>query len=179
MSGLDLLIAVGVTLVAMAVGIALRRAITAWFLYRGQRIVTCPENQQSAGVVVDAWHAAVTAPAREGVELRLTGCTRWPEHRDCDQKCLAQLESSPSDCLVKNMLKRWYDGKYCAWCGQPVGEAYWTSCKPVVLTRHATLLQWDEIPIGQLTGALATGSPVCFPCYARANCEIARHREAR
>ena len=50
--------------VAIAVvlsGIAAWRLASAWWKYRGRRVITCPENRRPAGVVVDARHAAATA----------------------------------------------------------------------------------------------------------------------
>jgi hypothetical protein len=53
------------------------RVADAWWKYRGQRVITCPENQRPAGVVVDARHAAATALGK-APELRLASCSRWP-----------------------------------------------------------------------------------------------------
>jgi hypothetical protein len=39
-------------------GVILMRLAALWNKYRGQRVVTCPENQRPAGVVVDTRHAA-------------------------------------------------------------------------------------------------------------------------
>lgn len=56
--------------------------------YSGSRSVTCPENQQSAVVSIDAMHAAATGV--DGLpDLRLSDCTRWPERANCDQGCLS------------------------------------------------------------------------------------------
>ncbi len=57
--------------------------------YAGSRVVACPDDQRSAAVTIDARHAVATGI--DGVpELRLCECTRWPEHADCGQGCLAQ-----------------------------------------------------------------------------------------
>ncbi|WP_109485074.1 DUF1761 domain-containing protein [Occallatibacter savannae] len=57
--------------------------------YSGARPVTCPENHQPAVVALDGSHAVATlvdgSPA-----LRISGCTRWPEHSACNQACLAE-----------------------------------------------------------------------------------------
>jgi len=173
MSALGVLVALAVTLVALLVAIWLRRITAAWFVFRGHRLVTCPENQQPAGVALDFTHAAWTA-AGGNPDLRLTGCTRWPDRSACDQGCLAQVRSSPADCLPENVLTSWYEGKCCAWCGDPVGPAYWTACKPVVLTGSNVLMEWEEIPIQQVPDVLANAVPVCFSCYARANSQRLR-----
>jgi hypothetical protein len=56
-------------------------------LFRGSKPVVCPENGASASVRVDLLHAAATA-ALSRPELRLSGCTRWPERGDCGRECL-------------------------------------------------------------------------------------------
>src|SRR6185503_10341548 len=90
-------------------------AAHAYLRYRGKRIITCPETRRPAAVQVDARHAALTA-AISRPELRLKTCSRWPEREDCGQECLLQVELSPEDCLVRNMLTSWYTGKRCVSC---------------------------------------------------------------
>jgi hypothetical protein len=57
--------------------------------YSGSRLVACPENQRPAAVSIDARHAASTAMDGHP-DLRLSDCTRWPEHSNCDRACLCQ-----------------------------------------------------------------------------------------
>jgi len=168
MSALDILLATAVTVVAVLVGISLRRIGAAWLTYRGPRLVICPENQRSASLVLDVLHAVATA-AGGNPELRLAGCSRWPGMSGCGQPCLAHVRGK--DSRLENVLRLWYEGKYCTWCGQPVEEAYWTACKPAVLTPGKTLLRWDEIPAQETLDVLATALPVCFHCYVRAQAE--------
>lgn len=57
--------------------------------YSGGRLVACPETHKPAVVSLDALHAAATGI--HGIaDVRLSGCTRWPEHSPCAQGCLAQ-----------------------------------------------------------------------------------------
>jgi len=107
--------------VVVLLAIVLGRLASAWLKYRGRRVITCPENHRPAGVVVNAGHAAATALGK-APELRLSSCSRWPERAGCGQECLAQVAASPEDCLVRNILTRWYAGKVCASCGRPMGE---------------------------------------------------------
>ena len=167
MSTIQVLVAVGITTVAVALGIAIRRIMEAGVRFRGQRLVTCPQDHRPAGVMVDAAHAALTAWARDP-ELRLTGCTHWPERAACGQPCISQIEAAPEDCLVRGILTRWYDGKYCARCGKPVEEAYWDVCKPALLVPGDVLKEWDQIPAEQLPETLETARPVCFHCFIAA-----------
>ena len=57
---------------------------------RGLRQVTCPETKRAAAVEIDALHCAATSLA--GTEyMRLSGCSRWPEKKSCDQDCVYEL----------------------------------------------------------------------------------------
>ena len=57
--------------------------------YSGARLVSCPENHQSAAVDIDLHHAAATG-MHGRPDLRLCDCTRWPERAKCAQGCLSQ-----------------------------------------------------------------------------------------
>jgi hypothetical protein len=164
---LELVVPVQTVVVVIAVvlaGIALGRLARAWWRYRGRRVITCPENRKPAGVVVDARHAAVTALGKSP-ELRLSSCSRWPERAGCGQPCLSQIEASPEDCLVRNILTKWYEGKVCAWCGQPFGEIEWAGRKPALLRADRVSVEWSEVPADRLHETLVAALPVCFACH--------------
>jgi hypothetical protein len=165
MSPLLLASAVAITLLAVVVGIILRRLARAGLEYRGGRVVTCPETGLPAGVVIDAWHAVATSLTGKP-QVRLKGCSRWPGRAPCGQECVSQIAAAPRSCTIENILRTWYEGKCCLWCGKPVSPAYWTTTHPVLLTSGG-LKQWEEIPIDQLPGVLAEAEAVCFSCYAR------------
>ena len=98
-------------IVAAAIGfvsIICIRYLIVWLRYRGERVITCPENRRPAGVALGAGRAAVLG------SFRLSACSRWPEHAGCGQECLAQIQESPEACLVRNILTDWYRGKSCA-----------------------------------------------------------------
>jgi hypothetical protein len=118
--------------VILLAGVAVWRFGSAWLKYRGQRVITCPENHRPAGVVVDAAHAAATGFGK-APELRLSECTRWPEKAGCGQECLSEVRESGADCLVRNIIAKWYRDKVCAACGQPIGEIDWTGSRPALL----------------------------------------------
>jgi hypothetical protein len=59
--------------------------------FRGPRTVTCPESREAAEIGLDTTKAAVTA-AFGTPELRVTACSRWPEHQHCGQECLTEVE---------------------------------------------------------------------------------------
>jgi hypothetical protein len=164
-----------VAIAIVLAGIALWRMGSAWLKFRGKRAISCPENYLSAGVTVDARHAAATA-LRGEPKLRLSQCSRWPEKGDCGQDCLFQIERAPQDCLVRSILVHWYQGKNCAWCGHPIGEIHLAERKPAVLTADRCSVEWNQIPAEQLKETLATALPLCFTCHV-ANTMVREHPE--
>ena len=170
---------VGLVVAAVVVFAAVRLA-GAWLRYRGARVITCPENLQPAGVRVDASHAAASALA-SAPDLRLSTCSRWPEKAGCGQECLRQIEASPEDCLVRNILVRWYEGKSCALCGKPIGEIQLTDQKPALLLAGNTIVEWKDVAPEKLHAALAEAKPACFSCqlatsFARQHPELITDR---
>jgi hypothetical protein len=80
-------------------GLVFGRAYLKW---RGERIITCPENQRPAGVLVNTRHVLLMTLEGKS-DLRLKSCSRWPERKDCGQECLRQIEAAPEDCLVSHI----------------------------------------------------------------------------
>jgi len=101
----------GIAFVTMVVGIFLFRAVPAlqtYFLYRGKRLITCPETLKTEAVEVAAGNAAAWSFVNEPI-LRLSRCSRWPERHDCGQECLKQIEADPENCLLWNIVSNWYE----------------------------------------------------------------------
>jgi hypothetical protein len=173
-------VVIAVLVIAAALG--LLRWGQVWNRYRGRRRITCPENQKPAGVIVDATHAAATGFAG-APQLRLSTCSRWPERRECGQQCINQIQTSPGDCLVRNILLKWYEDRQCASCGQSFAEIEW-SRKPALLTPGGTTLEWIQVPADQLDEVLAASRPLCFACHmastlVREHPELVVDRSAR
>lgn len=143
-----------------------------WQLYRGPRIITCPENDQPAAVKVDALSAAKWTAIAGETPLRLSSCSRWPEMAGCGQECLSQVESSPVDCAVKTIVTKWYAGKSCVFCQEPIGTIVWHERPPALRAPDGTTREWKDIPAEDLSRVFATHSPVCWPCHI---CESFRH----
>lgn len=57
--------------------------------YRRMTVLKCPETGGSAGVWIDARHAAVSSAFRNP-RLRVGHCSLWPERKGCNQDCLNQ-----------------------------------------------------------------------------------------
>jgi hypothetical protein len=144
--------------------VGLRRASRIYLEYRGQRLISCPENHKPAAVRVAAGKAALEATF--GTEqLSLSACSRWPEKEGCGQECLAQIEDSPKACLVSTIVNNWYQGKSCAYCHKPFGEIHWHDHPPALVDKERKTLQWNEIPLDQLQEVLSTHVPVCWNCH--------------
>lgn len=150
--------------VGVLAGIVLMRLAALFGKYRGARIVTCPETKRTAGVELDARHAAMTGLAAHA-DLRLSGCSRWPERAGCGQECLSQIEGAPADCLVRNILVRWYEGKDCRFCGKPIGSIVAGGAKPAIFSADQISVDWSEIPAERLQEVLSAAEPVCFACH--------------
>jgi hypothetical protein len=159
---------VGIYLALVAMGLTgllfvVKQART-YAKFRGARVITCPETNAPAGVVVNARHAAATA-LHKFPELRLQSCSRWPERGDCGQECLRQIEATPEDCLVRNVLTRWYSGKYCCFCKQPLGEIRWAEHKPALMSPSGKTLEWGEVHSEDVFHVLKTHRAVCWRCH--------------
>jgi len=145
-------------------GVVLMRLAVLLQKYRGKRVVTCPENQRPAGVKLDAGHAALSGLGLR-TDLRLSSCSRWPERAGCGQECLHQIAAAPEDCLVRNILVKWYEGKKCRLCGLPIGSIVAGAAQPAVFTADRVSVEWSEIPAERLQEVLSAGEPVCFACH--------------
>lgn len=65
-------------------------ALSVFADFRKPKGIICPEDDKPADILVDATYAAMTSAVGAST-LRLKGCTRWPEHAACDQRCVSQL----------------------------------------------------------------------------------------
>lgn len=160
-----------VVLLLAIVAVRALRSAAFYRRFRGRRVVICPADEQPVEVTVDASKAAVSA-ALGKAHLRIHDCSRWPvlepgsvERRRCGQQCLAQIEAAPEDCLIKNMLARWYADKSCVFCRTPIGQVDWMGQKPGVMGPDRITVPWDAVPAEQLAEVLASYQPVCWNCH--------------
>lgn len=153
--------------VLLAAGFFVFRAIPGirvYFNYRGKRLITCPETHATAAVEVAAKEAVVGAFLTEPT-LRLSECSRWPERQDCGQECLQQIEIDPANCLVWNIVSRWYEGKSCVFCRKPIGPLHHLDHAPALLGPDFKTTEWKQMRPDQLTEVMATHQPVCWNCH--------------
>jgi hypothetical protein len=114
-------------------------------------------------VELDVTHALVTKAAGLA-EYRLRDCSRWPEKKGCGQMCLAEIEEAPHDCLVRELLRRWFEGKACALCGRGLAPVHWHEHKPAFKGADDRIWEWHEVPAETLPLFLATARAVCWNC---------------
>ena len=152
---------------ALAVGLFVYRAIPgipAYFNYRGERLITCPETHKTEAVDVAAGEAAVGAFLSEPT-LRLVECSRWPERQDCGQECLQQIEIDPANCLVWNIVSKWYEGKSCVFCHKTIGPLHHLDHAPALLAPDHKTVEWNQFRPQQLLEIFETHRPVCWNCH--------------
>jgi hypothetical protein len=164
MTALTLLL---IALAAVAVGVILVRSIPAlstYVTFRGKRLITCPETHNTAAINVAAGKAALTAVLGEPT-LRLDKCSRWPEHKDCGQECLQQVEADPDNCLLWNIVSNWYEGQTCVYCHKRFGRPQHLDHTPALLAPDDTTAEWNEFRPEQLPDVFSTFQPVCWNCH--------------
>jgi hypothetical protein len=156
-----------IAVLVLAVALFVFRAIPgvqAYFRFRGKRLVTCPETQVAAAVAVAAGEAGLGAFVNEPT-LRLQECSRWPERENCGQECLSQVEADPQNCLVWNMVAKWYEGKRCAFCQKPIGPLNHLDHAPALLGPDFKSSEWRDLAPQDLPRVFSTHQPVCWNCH--------------
>ena len=132
---------------------------------RGPRVITCPDNKETAAVEVDAARAVLSSIFKGQTHYQLTACTRWPEKEGCGQDCVVEIEQTPNHCLVRTVLADWYLGRNCAFCGRAFGELNWHDHKPGLYDpEQQKNLEWTDVRPELVYAALATFEPVCWDC---------------
>ena len=150
--------------IAAAAYLVLRRPVRSYLALRGDRIVSCPENNQTVAVRLDAARAALSSASGSG-RWRLEACTRWPEKAGCGEQCLKQIEAAPTDCLVRTQVTRWYADKSCVLCGKPVGSVDWTEHQPAIMAPSGRTIEWHDVRPEQLPDVLGSYTAVCWDCH--------------
>ncbi len=154
-------------ILALAAGLFVVRAtpgIRAFFRFRGKRLIACPETHKCEAVDVAAGEAAVGAFLSEPT-LRLKECSRWPERQDCGQECLKQIEVDPENCLVWNIVAKWYEGKNCVFCHKPIGKLHHLDHAPALIGPDHETVEWSTLRPEQLPEIFETHRPACWNCH--------------
>jgi hypothetical protein len=156
-----------VAVFVLALGLVVLRAvpgIRSYFRFRGERLVSCPETHKAAAVNVAAGEAGVGAFLNEPT-IRLKECSRWPERENCGQECLQQIEADPENCLVWNIVSKWYEGKSCVFCHRPISALHQLDHAPALLGPDFHTTEWKNIRPEELPEIFSTHQPVCWNCH--------------
>jgi len=162
-----ILMLLGIAVAAFVIGVILFRsipAISAYFTYRGKRLITCPETHDTQAIDVAARKAALTAIFGDP-KLKLDRCTRWPERQDCGQQCLQQVEADSQNCLLWNIVSNWYEGKRCVYCHKRFGPLGHLDHAPALLGPDEKTVEWKQFRPEQLPEIFGTYRPVCWNCH--------------
>jgi hypothetical protein len=168
---MSLTLLIVLVVVMLALGLFVFRAIPgvrAFSQYRGKHLVTCPETKTTAAVDVAAGEAAVGAFLTEPT-LRLKQCSRWPERAGCGQDCLQQIEADPENCLVWNIVSKWYEGKECVFCHKPIGPLHHLDHAPALLGPDFKTTEWKDLRPEELPDVFSRYQPVCWNCHVAEN----------
>ena len=141
----------------------LAKAIRVYARFRGERLVSCPKDKQTAAVRVAAGEAAADS-VRGKAQISLKQCSHWPERGNCGQECLTQIENDPEGCLVWNKVQQWYRGRSCAYCQQPIEKVRWHNHRPAVLSPDGKTTLWNDLSIEKLPEVFEKHLPVCWSC---------------
>lgn len=158
-----LVITIGIFVAIGTIYLAYTLVVDTYRNYRGKMIVTCPETHKNVAVEVDTKHAIGTASLDAEPEIRLKSCTRWPERQDCGQECLKELTAAPHECMVRTIVKKWYEGKSCTICGDAIKD--WADHHPALLTSDNKTIGWDEARPEELPELMSNAKPVCWSCH--------------
>jgi hypothetical protein len=134
-------------------------------VYRGTRLVACPETKRPAAVELDALRAAFPLLGDELGRFRLSSCSRWPEKAGCGQECLSEVVRDPGACLVRTIVAGWYHGQSCVFCGKPIPEVTWTEHRPALLAPDGVTVSWTDVKPETLPDLFSTHKPVCWDCH--------------
>ena len=132
-------------------------SVRAYFRFKGKRLVTCPETHIPEAVNVAAGEAALGVFFNEPT-FRLKQCSRWPERQDCGQDCLQQVETDPANCLVWNIVSKWYADKKCVFCHKPIGIPHHVDHAPALLGADLKTKEWKQVEARELPEIFANAS---------------------
>ena len=139
-----------------------QRAGGALMIYRGIRVIQCPETAQPAAVGLRAWRVAASAILR--TPLRIGECSRWPERGDCDQACVRAIQADPAASLVTTILAGWWQNRSCVCCGASLKKIRPGRHSPCFMGPGLRMIEWKDIAPQNIPEMLASSRPVCRTC---------------
>jgi hypothetical protein len=154
------ILAFGLMYLAYRIG----RGIVAFFRMHGTRLVTCPENKETAAIGIDPHFAALTATVSD-LQMRIGRCSRWPEKEGCAQACLPEVKEAPDDTRVEAVAKSFFVEHTCSYCGRKITDADALGHKAALENAAHELRTWDKVPAQMLPTVFTVETPVCWNCY--------------
>lgn len=150
-------------LAGMAVGAGLCKVARFRHTFRGIRVLTCPEDRQSAAVELASWQMAMTGLFGQPAPC-VRSCSRWPERRGCDQACTKVIQGAPAATLLETILANWCRYNACICCGAPLAKLHVGPHEPHLIDREFHIFEWHQIPPEKVPQVLRTCEPVCPNC---------------
>lgn len=150
-------------LAAAVLGIAFRRFYKAFVMFRGTRVMACPETGQPVAIDLQAPRAALAALFGRP-RLQVRECSRWPERAGCDEACVREIESAPADHRVPTMLAEWCHDHPCVCCGAPLTGVHVGAHEPHLMNAERKIVEWREVAPQDLPQVLSSCAPVCENC---------------
>ncbi len=144
------------------VGLPVASTLQSYFRNRGRRQVVCPNDHQRAEVEVDPKFALKEA-MRGREESRVQTCTHWPEHGECGQECLAQVEATPKN--LDRLFKKWFEGKPCTLCSHAITPSDWRQGRLGFLSDEFKLIELRQIDLLELGSVEEPKRPLCWACH--------------
>jgi len=142
------------------------RASTVWRRYRGMRLVSCPENGVSAAVTIDLRRAIASSLAGSEPECHLATCSRWETRGPgCDEACVPQVSAGGEDSTVRALARRWYAGRPCVLCEQPITEESALDHHAALMDANGRTIEWTDVRPEHLHDVLQSHRPVCWNCH--------------
>jgi hypothetical protein len=97
-------VVLGITMLLVALSVAVILALDHYRRYRGVKWIHCPETGGWVNIRLDTGHAVCTS-LRGSPQLRVTHCSRWPERHACEQECLWAAQNQLTLHTVSDAVK--------------------------------------------------------------------------
>jgi len=79
-----------------------------------------------------------------------------------------RIVEAVDSCLVRTYIEKFYAGKSCAGCGDPIGHIDWNGPMPAAIDAHGEIITWNKVATDRLPGVLTGYRPLCRECQVDA-----------
>ena len=150
---------------ALVTGLPLAATLHTYYENRGRKAVKCPDTDQTADIEMDHGFALKTA-MRGQERSRVQSCSQWPQHGECGQECLVQVDASPEN--LERLFARSLSGSTCASCTREITPSDWRQGRLGVLDQEHRLFELRDMPVDDLQAVLRETRPLCWTCHQEA-----------